>query len=71
MTESTELTVLVDDTTVSLDMYEGDQLTAVACELEKLKFDVNVAWPTILVNGKQVSKWDVVDFTKSYKFGKY
>ncbi len=54
-----KLTVYVDSKPVDFDLHEDD-LTSAACELEKLEYQVNPAFPQILIEGNQVSRWDKI-----------
>ena len=66
-----ELHVSVNEESVTVvDVHEEDDLSAVACELVKMKYDVNPAFPTIMVDGKTVDEWKKVNFRLKYKFGK-
>ena len=56
---------------VTVQLEEGDDLTALACILEEMKFGVNPGLPEILVDGKNVlDVFDKVNYNTTYKFGK-
>ena len=54
-----------------LSWRRGDDLSAVACVLEKRKFNVNPAFPEVLVGGERAEDtFQKLDFNTTYKFSK-
>jgi len=65
------LVVYIDEQPVTLELEDGDDLTSVACILEEMHFDINPAFPEIMVAGKNISDvFERVNFHTTYKFGK-
>lgn len=66
-----KLTVQVNEKPVTLEgLDEQETLTMVACQLEEKNYGVNPAYPTIMVDGSEVSPLGKVNFNLLYKFGK-
>ncbi len=63
------LEVYVDDKPVNVEVEARDDLSAVACLLEKLGCAVNPAFPCIYANGQHVLDW-TVDMKTDYHFCK-
>ena len=62
------LKVYVDGEPVTLEVDERDDISAVGCELEAMKYPVNPAFLDVMVDGKKLEdEFTRVDFQATYK----